>query len=218
MISPVGFTSVYSLRGIVERKHRELIGRRWQRIVWLHNQLHAVPRLMAVAPQSDPVVLPKLVLSRLNEYYAFAPGFINPATMTISLELIRMAAYPEPSIRDGMFMLEESFMRYPGYEIAEMLEPLEGWSLVVEDAEAEAIVARIADGLPKADARPLTKAQTNTIIMDYVASFGPEGKATRDIRENWAMAKLGLPRPRVRELFAEFAPAHWHKPGRQKKH
>jgi len=216
VFSPPGYTSIFHLQNECEAGHDGKIGRRWQRQVWLHNALVSNGTLFAFSAEGTLVKVPKQVLARLEREYAF----IDTRSWSISLRKLRDASnnFDSSNLQVAMYILGDSFVDYPGLEVAEGLAGYEGWILVVLDEDAKQIVSTVhlTTGDTEADnatpTKPMSTAQSVREWKHWVDTFSYPDKPNKYARREWGRER-GIARERVEDLQREHSPDYWKQPG-----
>lgn len=216
MFSPPGYKSVFNLQSSCEARHGGRIGRRWQRGVWLHNQIFASQELFAYSAETGLVQVPLHALARLEREYAF----IDTLDWTISLSIVREASHgiSENNLALGMYILQGSFQSYPGKSVAIGLEQYESCSLAVSDLVADKILGQLTqlpENEPESNTpRRLSTAQAEREWKEWVKTFNYPDSPNKTLRETWGKER-GISREGVRILQRSHSPSYWTKPGRR---
>lgn len=202
MFSPPGYTAIRTIRDECESHHDDRIGRRWQRVVWLHNQIHSAPKIYGASSDGRVMTLSKQVLSVLNEFHAYEYAFIDAVTWTVSLDEFRRAGLSGDDLETGMHILGDSFVSRPDYQIARKLLPFEGWYLALEDDDAEHIIDQLDEPAPIEKRSLPPEGSGRKAFYEFVRSFPDRLPKEREWNE-WASNNLQGKRTSGRMLWRE---------------
>jgi hypothetical protein len=212
MISPDGYVSFYSLMSPFPK-----FGEDQYDPIAIRKALEAAEKTLVYSLDGGLTAVPKHVISTAHEELFL---FLDETSWCVSMKHLRDLPErlgQEFDVGLGLLGVLGGSPLVPIPQVADALVPLEGHSLVLNFADADAVKARLSLTLtttqsraPK-ERRQLRGSEAKREFLSFIKD--PNNQLRREDRDRWSIANLSGGREAGRILWTEFKPPGASKPG-----